>query len=204
MVKDPDIKELVRECYQSGSYKAVRCLGGPFHILFSFLTSLPEFFRITSVNRRHLYITFRRRLVRWWVQVATKSTLPTHWRSTAAVERSWNREFTGDAASALWKYITAHFGQDKSVYAHYAAIVQSSGMGKSRMVDQLAKCRFIIPINLRGPNSTGPVLSIMRANVQSLSCWIIPHGFLLPIAKYEFFSLLMAHRSTYTVGFAPS
>jgi hypothetical protein len=41
------------------------------------------------------------------------------------------------------------------VYAHYAAIVQSSGMGKSRTVDELAKDHFVIPLNLREATSSG-------------------------------------------------
>src|SRR6202022_3495122 len=41
------------------------------------------------------------------------------------------------------------------VYAHYAAIVQSSGIGKSRTVDEMGKVHFSIPINLRDADSTG-------------------------------------------------
>ena len=33
-------------------------------------------------------------------------------------------------------------------YARYASITQSSGTGKSRMVDELAKKMFCIPMNL--------------------------------------------------------
>jgi hypothetical protein len=54
--------------------------------------------------------------------------------------------------------------QDSHVYAHYTTIVQSSGMGKSRMVDELARNHFVIPINLRGPHSNGivsPVFMLM-------------------------------------------
>ena len=40
-------------------------------------------------------------------------------------------------------------------YTHVAAIVQSSGMGKSRTVDELAKDCFIIPLNLQGETSSG-------------------------------------------------
>lgn len=35
------------------------------------------------------------------------------------------------------------------LYARLLAIVQSSGMGKSRMIDELAKNHFVIPLNLR-------------------------------------------------------
>ncbi|EDR09448.1 uncharacterized protein LACBIDRAFT_326238 [Laccaria bicolor S238N-H82] len=41
------------------------------------------------------------------------------------------------------------------VYANYSAIVQSSGMGKSRTVDELAKTSVVITMNLRGTKTTG-------------------------------------------------
>lgn len=34
-------------------------------------------------------------------------------------------------------------------YANYTVISQSSGMGKSRMIDELSKWHFVIPINTR-------------------------------------------------------
>lgn len=44
--------------------------------------------------------------------------------------------------------------QKKSIkytaYANMLPIIQSSGTGKSRMVDELAKCAFTIPFNLQG------------------------------------------------------
>jgi len=80
----------------------------------------------------------------------------------SAVEQSWEREYSGDAAQALWKHIKEHYNlKNTRIYAHYAAIVQSSGMGKSRTVDELGKRHFVIPINLRGPNSTGILLLVL-------------------------------------------
>ena len=38
---------------------------------------------------------------------------------------------------------------DRYGYAHMCAVIQSSGAGKSRMVDQLGTIRFVIPICLR-------------------------------------------------------
>ena len=38
---------------------------------------------------------------------------------------------------------------------HFSSVVQSSGMGKSRTVDELGKEHFSIPINLRDARSTG-------------------------------------------------
>jgi hypothetical protein len=40
-------------------------------------------------------------------------------------------------------------------YSNYLPIVQSSGTGKSRMVDELAGEIFTIPLNLREPNTSG-------------------------------------------------
>jgi hypothetical protein len=38
---------------------------------------------------------------------------------------------------------------NKYLYAHYCCIIQSSGTGKSRLLDELSKQHFLIPINLR-------------------------------------------------------
>jgi hypothetical protein len=35
------------------------------------------------------------------------------------------------------------------IYGRYCSIIQSSGMGKSRLVDEFSKKFFLIPINLR-------------------------------------------------------
>jgi hypothetical protein len=56
----------------------------------------------------------------------------------------------------LWTHIKTYYNPHSvDVYAHYVAVVQSSGMGKSRTVDELGKKHFSIPINLREANSTG-------------------------------------------------
>ena len=76
-----------------------------------------------------------------------------------ATELSWQTQYVGKAAVALWHHIQEHHqnrdAEGGSVYAHYAAIVQSSGMGKSRTVDEMAKEHFVIPINVRDPKSQG-------------------------------------------------
>jgi hypothetical protein len=79
-----------------------------------------------------------------------------------ATEQSWQREFIGNAAHALWEHICQHYNSENDqLYAHYAAIVQSSGMGKSRTVDELGKLHFVIPMNLRGKDTSGAGSSIM-------------------------------------------
>jgi len=76
--------------------------------------------------------------------------------------------------------------EDNRIYAHYAAIVQSSGMGKSRMVDELGKTHFVIPINLRAQHSTGTVypLFMLMPITEVLDYF---QGFLLLIIKYGTF-----------------
>ncbi|KAJ2927619.1 hypothetical protein H1R20_g9470, partial [Candolleomyces eurysporus] len=75
--------------------------------------------------------------------------------SMIAAEYSWKVDYIGKVAEALWTYLA---GLDASVtnpYARYASIVQSSGTGKSRAVDEMSKTHFVIPINLRAPPTTG-------------------------------------------------
>jgi hypothetical protein len=86
----------------------------------------------------------------------TQIWLLTQMRS--AVVNSWNAEFIDEGPLDGLKSHIAHQLSKKSVgkiYAHYCSIVQSSGMGKSRLLDEFSKCFFLIPINLRPTNSEG-------------------------------------------------
>ena len=103
------------------------------------------------------------------------------------MDKGWNAPFVGDAADALWDHI-CHFytppneqapasatdlanivassSSDKpsnraqrEYYAQYCVILQSSGMGKSRAVDEISKTHFVIPVVLRDPNTTGLVFA---------------------------------------------
>ncbi|KAL0953497.1 hypothetical protein HGRIS_014924 [Hohenbuehelia grisea] len=94
---------------------------------------------------------------------------------TDAVVASWGEQYHGDACTALWNYICYNFRPNVETpvnpttkankpalentptglfYAHYIVLFQSSGTGKSRLIDELAKMIFLIPICLRG-ESTG-------------------------------------------------
>ena len=44
------------------------------------------------------------------------------------------------------------------LYVPYMAIIQSSGMGKSRAVDKVAEGELVIPMVLRPDNSSGTIL----------------------------------------------
>ncbi|KAF8345733.1 hypothetical protein F5887DRAFT_154644 [Amanita rubescens] len=73
-----------------------------------------------------------------------------------ATKDSWERPYDGEAAEALWTHIEDHYNPTRNnVYAHFCSVVQSSGMGKSRTVDELGKKHFSIPINLRDERSNG-------------------------------------------------
>ncbi|KIL67871.1 hypothetical protein M378DRAFT_9131 [Amanita muscaria Koide BX008] len=72
-----------------------------------------------------------------------------------ATEQSWNRPFEGYAVSALWEHILHYYNDKQTWYANYVAMVQSSGTGKSRTIDELSKTRFTIPLCLRVKGNTG-------------------------------------------------
>ncbi|KAH0834254.1 hypothetical protein J3R83DRAFT_11609 [Lanmaoa asiatica] len=78
--------------------------------------------------------------------------------------------------AALWKSISQWFDRTTKnpelvFYARYSAIVQSSGTGKSRTVDELSKSHFVIPVNL-----------LDRWDVRY--CYLLAPSFLL-YAKYS-------------------
>jgi len=97
----------------------------------------------------------------WWprsrcVHGQPKYYICFHILCPPATEKSWGFPFQGNAARGLWEHIETHYNPlDYRVYAHYAAIIQYSGMGKSRTVDELAKDHFIVPLNLQEATSTG-------------------------------------------------
>ncbi|KAI9445343.1 hypothetical protein H4582DRAFT_910849 [Lactarius indigo] len=72
-----------------------------------------------------------------------------------AVERSWTANFVGKGPlRALKKHVKEQMTRGKA-YARYCSIVQSSGMGKSRLLDEFSKEHFLIPINLRPKDGEG-------------------------------------------------
>ncbi|KAI0292092.1 hypothetical protein B0F90DRAFT_1823220 [Multifurca ochricompacta] len=72
---------------------------------------------------------------------------------------SWNAEFVHrEPLDGLKRHIQRELrspGSDQKIYARYCSIVQSSGMGKSRLIDELSREDFLIPINLRPHDSKG-------------------------------------------------
>jgi hypothetical protein len=73
-----------------------------------------------------------------------------------ATLKSWEEAYVGSAADCLWDTLKGYCETgDPLTYARYAAIVQSSGMGKSRMIDELSKKHLVIPVNLRPEGDSG-------------------------------------------------
>ncbi|KAI0253835.1 hypothetical protein BJV78DRAFT_1359880 [Lactifluus subvellereus] len=72
-----------------------------------------------------------------------------------AAERSWTAEFVDEAAlEGLGRHVSQQMAKMEN-YAPFCSIVQSSGMGKSRLLDEFSKDHFLIPINLREEGSRG-------------------------------------------------
>ena len=55
--------------------------------------------------------------------------------------------YVGDAHKVLYQTITK-YSQANNGYARYQAVIQSSGMGKTRMIDELSKDHLVIRISL--------------------------------------------------------
>jgi hypothetical protein len=67
-----------------------------------------------------------------------------------ATVESWTFPYQGNVANVAYDYLNSC--TDPNIYARILTIVQSSGMGKSRMVDEFSKEHFVIPLNLRDGN----------------------------------------------------
>jgi hypothetical protein len=67
-----------------------------------------------------------------------------------AIEGAWTTAFQGKDAE-LFQFTLDQMNQtcSKKLYANFVPIIQSSGMGKSRLVDKTAKLIFMIPFCLR-------------------------------------------------------
>ena len=72
--------------------------------------------------------------------------------------------YVGNIATVLRDHIENSLlgseGDDspRVLYTHYMAIIQSSGMGKSRAVDEVGKRELVIPMVLRPDGLTGMIL----------------------------------------------
>ncbi|KAK0450322.1 uncharacterized protein EV420DRAFT_748676 [Desarmillaria tabescens] len=76
-----------------------------------------------------------------------------------ATEKSWYNGFQGRAMKALEVHVQHYLAEESHVHERYApftSVIQSSGMGKSRLVDEFSKTHFVIPINLRDTSNGFP------------------------------------------------
>jgi len=75
-----------------------------------------------------------------------------------ATEVAWERKYNGFATDLLLETISTYLTHAPYGYAKCSAIVNSSGTGKSRMVDELSKKIITVPMCLRGVYSQGTAL----------------------------------------------
>jgi hypothetical protein len=77
-----------------------------------------------------------------------------------ALVKAWEGTYVGSAHELLLANINKYLNTDfkglssRKAYWNQVAIVQSSGTGKSRMVHELSKLVFTIPLNLRAAIKT--------------------------------------------------
>ncbi|KDQ17872.1 hypothetical protein BOTBODRAFT_185297 [Botryobasidium botryosum FD-172 SS1] len=74
-----------------------------------------------------------------------------------ATAKAWEGPFQGDAAFDFRMALdNMNDKRGQKLYANFVSIIQSSGMGKSRLLDETAKAIFTIPFCLRPENSGYP------------------------------------------------
>ena len=71
-----------------------------------------------------------------------------------ASERSWNEQYVGQAWKVLERKVHDAM-QEELEYVRFFNVMQSSGMGKSRLVDEYSKHHIVIPLCLREDDETG-------------------------------------------------
>ncbi|KAI9512364.1 hypothetical protein F5148DRAFT_1008366 [Russula earlei] len=66
-----------------------------------------------------------------------------------ATSRAWSSKYKGNLARVLFLTIADYLSRERTCYARLTTIVNSSGTGKSRMVDQLGTEVVVVPMCLR-------------------------------------------------------
>ena len=92
--------------------------------------------------------------------------------SLEATLQSWDEAYVGEAHHTLYDDIAKQCRWPYQAYAQYRPITQSSGMGKSRTVDELVKEHLVIPINLQ-TEGTGK----SRCNAKRTELIVMPYRF---------------------------
>ncbi|KAB5592224.1 hypothetical protein CTheo_4321 [Ceratobasidium theobromae] len=83
-------------------------------------------------------------------EIANRGLFPPRSNYKEATHRAWSTPYRGETVNLLTKAIhQMNIQRGSKAYANFVPIVQSSGTGKSRAADELAKLIFTIPLNLR-------------------------------------------------------
>ena len=86
-----------------------------------------------------------------------------------ATLKAWSQPYVGEAHKCLYKVMEKQWEKaGRNAYGRFLSIVQSSGTGKSRMIDELSKEHLVVPINLRPENETGELTLCQTLNPLSL------------------------------------
>jgi hypothetical protein len=80
--------------------------------------------------------------------------------SILAAVQAWGSKFEGDAAFVLIETISSFLDKQRNAYARLTCIVNSSGTGKSRMVDQASMKVITVPMCLREADSQGLIFGM--------------------------------------------
>ena len=97
---------------------------------------------------------------------------------------AWNIDFKGDAAKALLNTIRDLLSPMATPYARVTCIINSSGTGKSRMVDEISTRIITVPMCLRPHGSQG---FIPASWVFTVIIWFIGFPLLTSVALRQYF-----------------
>jgi hypothetical protein len=89
-----------------------------------------------------------------------------------ATVKSWDKEFVGDISTRLLGILRFYMNHHTpTLYARVVPHVQSSGTGKSRAHDELAKYVLYIPLNLAGSDTACmlPLCALLSLHSRCLS-----------------------------------
>jgi hypothetical protein len=82
-------------------------------------------------------------------------------RDVKTVERAWKQDYKDNMGLHVFKKRVELCSTQDRVYARVLPVVQSSGTGKSRLLDEVAKTTFTFPLCLRPPEDNGMHCSVL-------------------------------------------
>ncbi|KIL60721.1 hypothetical protein M378DRAFT_13970 [Amanita muscaria Koide BX008] len=84
----------------------------------------------------------------------TPGTVSKRITALAYIEKAWELPYQRKAHEVLYKSICEMWAPDATPYQNIVAVLQSSGYGKTRMLDEHAKFVFTFPFVVRDPSET--------------------------------------------------